>query len=493
MGGAVGAVLAPLTEGDPRRVGPYTTVGRLGAGALGPLYAGRADDGRVAAVRALRPELLADPEVNALLAAYVAAARTVPGPFAAAVLGADLEAETPWLASALVAGVTLARAVADHGPLPEPALLALAAGVAEALAAMHAAGVMHGDLRPGTVLLTADGPRIVDYALVRAFDGAAEVGIPGFLAPEQARGRAVTSSADMFALGSTLFFATTGRAPFGDGTPEEVKARVAKASPVLGKLPAALSELIRGCFQKDPNGRAQPQQVLEYVQRRAAIPPASGWLPPAVAADVRAAVAEAPEATGGGSGLGESSDANATIIVAPVVPGTLITPGVGAGQQADMGVPFGGGFGAAPGFGASHDGAQTATRQNAAVGGPGFSPEQTGAGSPAAAMPGGMSGAGPHQPPAAGFEPGKPAPSRRNLLLALTGGAAVVVGGGTAVAVGLGGSSGTTSAAANPAVGAPAATAASSAPGLGAPSSAAATPPAARQPLPPTGALPAPT
>ena len=145
---------------------------------------------------------------------------------------------------------------------------------------------MHGDLRPGTVLLTPDGPRIVDYALVRAFDGAVEVGTPGFLAPEQAMGRTVTASADMFALGSTLFFAAMGRAPFGEGTREEVKKRVAKSSPVLGKLPAAMAELIRGCFQKDPNGRAQPQQVAEYVQRRAPIPLGSEWLPPAVAADV---------------------------------------------------------------------------------------------------------------------------------------------------------------------------------------------------------------
>ncbi|MBS2554399.1 protein kinase, partial [Catenulispora sp. NL8] len=307
--------MGPLTEGDPGRVGPYATMGRLGVGALGVLYAGRSDDGRVAAVRALRPELLADESVKARLAADIAAARTVSSPHAAPVLGADLEAATPWLAAGFVGGVTLAQAVADHGPLPEPALLTLAAGIAEALAAVHTAGVMHGDLRPGTVLLTAEGPCVVDYALAGAFDGVAEIGVAGFLAPEQARrrtptsagfqspeqtkARAVTPAADMFALGSTLFFATMGRAPFGEGTADEVKLRVAKSSPVLGKLPAALSELIRGCFQKDPNSRAQPQQVLEYVQRRAPIPLGSRWLPPEVAADVRAAA----EALGGGAAV----------------------------------------------------------------------------------------------------------------------------------------------------------------------------------------------
>ena len=180
---------------------------------------------------------------------------------------------------------------------------------------------MHGDLRPGTVLLTPDGPQVVDYALVRAFDGAVEVGTPGFLAPEQAMRRTVTASADMFALGSTLFFAAMGRPPFGEGTREEVKKRVAKSSPVLGKLPAAMSELIRGCFQKDANSRAQPQQVAQYVQRRAPIPVGGGgWLPPAVAADVRAAAAEVlGGGVFGGGVLGGAAgpDANATLVVGP--------------------------------------------------------------------------------------------------------------------------------------------------------------------------------
>ena len=489
-----GAGTAPLTAGDPGRVGPYTTVGRLGAGALGVLYMARADDGGPAAVRALRPELLADPTVKARLAADVAAVRTVPGPYAVPVLGADLEAAQPWLASAYVAGVPLAQAVADHGPLPEPALLTLAAGLAEALAALHAAGVMHGDLRPGTVVLTAEGPRVVDHALERAFDGAAEVGMAGFLAPEQATGRTVTSAADMFALGSTLFFAAMGRAPFGTGTPAEVKTRVAKSSPVLGKLPASLSELIRGCFQKDPNNRAQPRQVLEYVQRRARIALGSGWLPADVAADVRAvadAAAAATAAPGGvattmvgapvvpGMRLDESSDANATLVVAPAAApqpaaGGQIA-GFGAGQHAD------GGSGA--GFG-----------QGQADTGMGF------AVAPAAAPPGSQGGAfgGPHGQTGPQPVVQRPAPSRRNLLLALTGGAVVVVGGGAALAVGLnGGDSGTTpTAAAEPSTGTGSSIGAvpsTSAPGAGAPSSANAVTPPPRHPLPPTGPLSAPT
>lgn len=453
--GAPGSVMGPLTEGDPRRVGPYTTIGRLGVGALGPLYGARSDDGRAVAVRLLRTDLLTDEAVKARLAADTTAARAVPAALAAPVLDADLEAETPWLASAFVPGVPLAKAVADHGPLPEPTLLSLAAGLAEALAALHAAGVMHGDLRPGTVLLTTDGPRIVDHALVRAFDGAVEVGMAGFLAPEQARGRTVTPAADMFALGSTLFFAAMGRPPFGEGDTDEVKKRVAKSSPVLGKLPAALAELIRGCLQKDANGRAQPQQVLEFVRRRAPIPLGSGWLPPAVAADVRAVVAASQEA-----------DANATLVVAPSAqPQGAV--GFGAGPEVGQGAA--GGLGAAhaeTGYGAGFQG-------EAGYGVAGF-----GAGPAGPIMP--------QQPtPAAASSP-----SRRKLLLAL-GGAVVAVGGGTAVAVGLGGSSGTTTAAdVQPSKGPVGAVPpAGGLTGSGAASSASAMPPVERRPLPSAGPL----
>lgn len=444
----VGAVRGPLTEGDPRRVGPYTTVGRLGAGALGTLYAAHTDDGRAVAVRVLRAELLADEEVRARLAADIAAARTVAGPYAAPVLGADLEAESPWVASEYVAGVPLAKAVADHGPLPEPALLSLAAGLAEALASLQAAGVMHGDLRPGTVLLTPDGPRVVDHALVRAFEGAVEVGTPGFLAPEQAMGRTVTASADMFALGSTLFFAAMGRPPFGEGTRDEVKKRVAKSSPVLGKLPAAMAELIRGCFQKDANGRAQPQQVAEYVRRRAPIPLGSGWLPPALAADVRAAGAE-------GLGGGAAPDANATLVAGPPP------------RHPDGGMAFAGSP-PAPG---------------GRIPGHGQSQPQPGYGA-VSGIPGSQTGPLPVVQASA-------APSRRNLLLALTGGV-VVVGGGTAMALGLSGSSGTTTTAADaqPSGGSVGAAAPSTSAAAAAPSpSASISPSASGHPLPAGGPL----
>lgn len=511
--GAPGSVMGPLAEGDPGRIGPYTTLGRLGVGALGPLYGARSDDGRAVAVRALRPDLLAEETVKTQLAADIAAARTVPGRYAAPVLGADLDAETPWLASEYVAGVPLAKAVADHGPLPESALLTLAAGLAEALAALHAAGVMHGDLRPGTVLLTPDGPRVVDYALVRAFEGAAEgaveVGVAGFLAPEQALGRTVTSSADMFALGSTLFFATMGRAPFGEGRADEVKKRVAKSSPVLGKLPSALAELIRGCFQKDPNSRAQPQQVVEYVRQRAPIPPGGEWLPPAVAADVRAAVAEGlGSGSAGGAAFGAGEDANATIVVAPalVAPAGIAPAGIAPAGVAPAaptsGAPAPGGQ--IPGYGATQTGAM------AAYGAAPADAPSVGQQPDAGAAGYGAAPTGPQpiqqtvmrQPDAAAFPPPavapirptspttspdpSPAPSRRNLLLAL-GGAVVVLGGGTAVAIGRGGSSGTTVAdePSPPVTTSPAA-------GVGAPSTANSAPAPSLRPLPPNGPLASP-
>ncbi|ACU69685.1 serine/threonine protein kinase [Catenulispora acidiphila DSM 44928] len=488
--------MGPLAEGDPGRVGPYTTLGRLGVGALGPLYGARSDGGRAVAVRALRPDLLAEETVKTQLAADIAAARTIPGRYAAPVLGADLDIETPWLASEYVAGVSLAKAVADHGPLPESALLALAGGLAEALAALHAAGVMHGDLRPGTVLLTPDGPRVVDYALVRAFESAAEsaveVGVPGFLAPEQALGRTVTSSADMFALGSTLFFATTGRAPFGEGRADEVKKRVAKSSPVLGKLPSALAELIRGCFQKDPNSRAQPQQVVEYVRQRAPIPPGGEWLPPAVAADVRAAVAEGlGSGSAGGAAFGAGEDANATIVVAPAVvaPSGIAPEGV-APAAPTSGAPAPAPGGQIPGYGAAQTGAMTA--YGAAPAGPQPIHQTVMQQPDAAAFPPPAVAPTPTTSPTASPTT-TPAPSRRNLLLAL-GGAVVVLGGGTAVAIGRGGSSGTTVAdepSGGP-VGAVPPVTTSPAAGLGAPSKANSAPPPSLRPLPPNGPLSSP-
>lgn len=457
--------MEPLDAADPTRVGPYTLHGRLGAGGLGAVYLGRSAAGRLVAVRVLRGGLARDEGFRTRFAAEVTAARAVSGRLTAAVVDADPEAETPWMATAFVAGVPLSRAVAEHGPLPESALFAVAAGIAEALQSVHAAGLIHRDLKPGNVLLAADGAHVVDFAIAGALGDAEPgtvLGSPAFLAPEQALGRTVTAAADSFSLGSTLYFAATGRVPFGRGTTGEVLTRVGKSSLVLGFLPQPVAELLGACLARDPNARATASQVLEFVERRGSAP--VGWPPAGLTADIEAVGAAV-------AGLGpEDGDPHATLI-APVVGGA-------AGSGSVLAQPVGGGSGTM-----SSGPGQAAGQSAPFTGGP----MDPGSGQFAAAA--GLAG-GPGQ--AAEPVPASPNPSRRNFLFALTGGA-VVVAGGAAAAVSFGGSSGTVPeaarssppAGAQPSVPVPSSTAAAPAPSSSVPA-------AVRKPLPPSGPLPAP-
>jgi serine/threonine protein kinase len=280
-----------LDRDDPLRVGPYTLLARLGVGATGTAYLGRSAAGRTAAVKVLRAGLADDPGFRARFRAEAASARAVSGASTARVLDADPDGEPPWVATAFVLGVPLSRAVAERGQLPEPVLFALAAGLAHGLLIRHGAGLIHRGLNPGRVLLAADRPHLIEVGVAaRAClePGAASSADPGFLAPEQVLGRSLTPAADLFSLGSALYYAAAGRPPFGTGTPEEVRTRVAKASPVLGFLPPALVELLGACLAKDPNARATARQVLDFVERRAPAPPDTVWPPPVLLADIEA-------------------------------------------------------------------------------------------------------------------------------------------------------------------------------------------------------------
>jgi hypothetical protein len=184
--------LQDLQERDPRRIGPYRLAGRLGAGGMGRVYVGRSPAGRLVAVKVIREELAADPEFLVRFAREVSAARSVSGMFTAPVVDADTAGPEPWLATAYVAGPSLAQAVRDHGPLPAATARALAAGLAEGLAAVHAAGLVHRDLKPSNVLLAEDGPRVIDFGISQAAEGTSlthtglVLGSPGFMSPEQA-------------------------------------------------------------------------------------------------------------------------------------------------------------------------------------------------------------------------------------------------------------------------------------------------------------------
>lgn len=183
-----------LRAGDPRLIGSYRIVGRLGSGGMGTVFLGRSVAGRLVAVKVIRDELAEDPDFRVRFRREVAAARKVSGLFTAPVVDADLDAPVPFLVTAYIAGLSLADAVSRHGPLPDASVLSLAAGLAEGLGAIHSAGVVHRDLKPSNVLLAEDGPRVIDFGISRAAEASTVTrtglvfGSPGFMSPEQAEG-----------------------------------------------------------------------------------------------------------------------------------------------------------------------------------------------------------------------------------------------------------------------------------------------------------------
>ena len=260
-------------------------VGRLGQGGMGQVFLGVSPGGRPVAVKAIRPDLASDPQFRIRFAREVAAARTVSGVFTAMVVGADVDGPIAWLATAYVPGPSLAEAVNEHGPLPEASLLALAAGLAEALAAIHAAGVTHRDLKPSNVLLAEDGPRVIDFGISRAAESTTltqtglTIGSPGFMSPEQAIGTEVGPPSDIFSLGTVLAFAATGKGPFGGGTTASLLYRVVHETPDLDGVPAAVRPLIERCLVKDPAQRPTAVALLDAV---GALQPTGNWLPDSV-------------------------------------------------------------------------------------------------------------------------------------------------------------------------------------------------------------------
>ncbi|WP_377271020.1 serine/threonine-protein kinase [Peterkaempfera sp. SMS 1(5)a] len=284
--------MAELADGDPRKVGGYVLLGRLGAGGMGQVYLGRSPGGRTVAVKVIRPELCDDPGFRVRFRREVAAARAVSGGFTAPLVDADTEAERPWLATSYVAGPSLQEAVDHYGPFGGAAWRTLAAGLAEALVAVHAAGLVHRDLKPSNVLLAADGPRVIDFGIARAADATALtgtghiIGSPGYMSPEQANGHAVGPASDVFSLGAVLAFAASGRGPFGDGPSPAVLYRVAHNEPALDGVPEELRPLLDGLLAKDPQTRPGPAEVLARFTAGGAAEAGAAWLPAPVAADV---------------------------------------------------------------------------------------------------------------------------------------------------------------------------------------------------------------
>ncbi|MEV5508975.1 serine/threonine-protein kinase [Streptomyces orinoci] len=289
-----------LSPDDPRTLGGYRLLGRLGAGGMGRVYLARSDRGRTVAVKLVRPELAGQEEFRRRFRQEVSAARQVGGEWTAPVLDADTEAEIPWVATGYIAGPSLTQVVEEYGPLPERSVRILAAALARALESVHAAGLVHRDLKPSNVLITLDGPRVIDFGIARALDAVtgsgltrtgAPVGSPGFMSPEQVRGRPVTPASDIFCLGSVLAFAATGLSPFGtaDSGVHALMFRIAEEEPDLDRVPESLRPLVASMLAKDPDRRPTPGQLLERPGSREALDGLRGgdpWLPGALVAQL---------------------------------------------------------------------------------------------------------------------------------------------------------------------------------------------------------------
>jgi len=293
------SIVGPLRRWDPERIGPYTIIGRLGAGAMGLVYLARSTAGRLVAVKTIRVELAEEPGFRARFAREVAAARQVSGVFTAAVVAADPEADRPWVATAYVPAPSLSVLVRKCGALPVPAVRWLAAGCAEALESIHAAGLLHRDVKPSNVLVAPDGPRVIDFGVARAAErvrltvtrGAA--GTPAYMAPEQARDAAQASPAsDVFSLGATLAFAATGYPPYRGETVMDILVRLATEPPDLTGLPDELTGMVGACLERVPRDRPTTAAILAGLGSFAADThlqdgpdaPGHGYLPEAAVA-----------------------------------------------------------------------------------------------------------------------------------------------------------------------------------------------------------------
>jgi len=261
--------LGELRRWDPERIGPFTLLGRLGAGAMGQVYLGKSQAGRLVAVKTIKIELAEEAGFRDHFAHEVAAARRVSGMFTAAVVAADPEADVPWLATTYVPAPSLQRLVRACGPQPLPAIWWLAAGCAEALESIHTAGLVHRDLKPSNVLVAPSGPLVIDFGVARAAEriqltvtrGA--VGTPAYMAPEQARDtRQASAASDVFALGATLLYAATGHAPYHGETVMDVLVKLATEPPDLSGLDPQLTELITGCLERRPADRPTSAALL---------------------------------------------------------------------------------------------------------------------------------------------------------------------------------------------------------------------------------------
>nr|WBO79674.1 serine/threonine protein kinase [Streptomyces sp. SBE_14.2] len=337
--------MQPLGVDEPTVVGPYRLLGRLGSGGMGRVYLGRSAGGRTVAVKIVHPHFALDEEFRARFRREVEAARRVGGAWTAPVLDADPEASVPWVATAYAAGPSLTTAVTDTGALPAHTVRVLGAGLAEALSAVHGLGLVHRDVKPSNVLLTLDGPLLIDFGIARATDGTASltstgvsIGSPGYMSPEQILGKGVTGAADVFSLGAVLAYAATGAQPFPGDSSAALLYKVVHEEPELGALDGELREVVEACLSKTPADRPTPAELARRLAPKgAATLVAEGWLPgPLVERVSRSAVQVLNlEATGGDQASGVVGFSSPSV---EATGSTTGAGGTGAGGTGALGV-----------------------------------------------------------------------------------------------------------------------------------------------------------
>jgi len=264
----------PLQQGDPSQVGRYQLAARLGAGGMGVVYLGEADDGQQVAVKVLRPGYADDSEFQARFRREAAALARVRNKYTVQVIDADTDSATPFLVTEFAEGPSLSEHVDAHGPLHPEALYRIASALAEALDAIHAAGVTHRDLKPSNVLLTEAGPKVIDFGIARIGDGTTitgtglAIGSPGYMAPEQATGHTGQES-DIFAWALILVFAASGQPPFGGGEIIGILHRIVSESPDISAIPPRLMPLVQGALAKDPARRPTAADLVRELSSEA--------------------------------------------------------------------------------------------------------------------------------------------------------------------------------------------------------------------------------
>ncbi|MGW2765587.1 serine/threonine-protein kinase [Streptomyces sp. NPDC001275] len=262
-----------LRGGDPAEIGGYPLEARLGSGGMGTVFLARTSSGRAVAIKLIHQQFAGDDEFRIRFRQEVAAARRVSGAFTAAVVDAAPEAEQPWMATTYIEGHTLAERIATKGPLNGAELRRLAIGLAEALRDIHRVGVVHRDLKPSNVVLSPEGPRVIDFGISRAVDQQTltmtgrVIGTPPFMSPEQLQApRAVGPRSDVFSLGTLLVYSATGRGPFDADSPYMTAYQVVHEEPSLGAVPVALRAVVESCLDKEPERRPSADELLVLLR-----------------------------------------------------------------------------------------------------------------------------------------------------------------------------------------------------------------------------------